>query len=119
MERLHNISIDKVLVLTDVDICDPPCMNGFGFSDAVNRMFAIVSIFKLEKGASETVLRDRLVKEAAHELGHTYGLDHCAKSICPMSDSPSTLEIDQKAKEFCPRCTEMLSDSGYGRYWGV
>jgi predicted Zn-dependent protease len=36
-----------------------------------------------------------------------------------MSDSPSILEIDQKAKEFCSRCTGMLSDSGYGRYWGV
>jgi archaemetzincin len=119
VERLHHISINKVLVLTDVDICDPPYMNGFGFSDAANRMFAIVSIFKLERGASETVLRDRLVKEAAHELGHTYGLDHCAKSSCPMSDSPSILEIDQKAKEFCSRCTGMLSDSGYGRYWGV
>jgi archaemetzincin len=119
VERIHSISIDKVLVLTDVDICDPPNMTGFGFSDNVTHMFGIVSISKLHKGADQNVLRDRLVKESLHELGHTYGLDHCNTSSCPMSKSPSILEIDAKSKHFCSRCEKMLLDSGYGKYWGV
>ena len=118
IERVHTISIDKILILTDVDICDPPNMNGIGFAD-MTHLFAIVSIYQLQRGASQLVLRDRLVKESLHELGHTYGLDHCRKSTCPMSESPSVLEIDQKFKEFCSRCTAMLSESGYGEYWGV
>jgi archaemetzincin len=119
VERAHNISIDKILILTDVDICDPPNMNGFGYSDNVNHIFALVSIFRLKRGADKLTLKDRLTKECLHELGHTYGLEHCARSTCPMSVSPSVLEIDQKLKKFCPRCEALLSDSGYGNYWGM
>lgn len=119
IERIHGLSIDKILILTDVDICDPPNMNGIGYGDKRNHIFAIISMYRLQRGADRTVLKDRLVKEALHELGHTYGLDHCARSSCPMSESHSVLEVDQKQKEFCSRCTKMFSDSGYGEYWGV
>lgn len=119
VERVHKVSIDKVLVLTDVDLCDPPSMDGFGYSDNVTHISAIVSIYRLQRGANKEVLRDRLVKECLHELGHTYGLEHCAKNSCPMSTSPSVLEIDQKTKAFCQRCVALLSDSGHGDYWGV
>lgn len=118
VERVHHISIQKVLVLTDVDICDPPHMDGFGYAD-MTHLFAIVSIYRLQRGATKLVFRERLVKESLHELGHTYGLDHCSKSSCPMSLSASVMEIDAKTTEFCPRCKAMLSDSGYGEYWGV
>ena len=118
VERIYKISIDKVLILTDVDICDPPNMNGIGYAD-MTHLFAIVSMYKLQKGASKTVLKERMVKESLHELGHTYGLDHCSRNSCPMSESHSVLEVDQKSSEFCPRCIAMLSESGYGEYWGV
>jgi archaemetzincin len=118
IERVHDMTIDKVLMLTDVDLCDPPHMNGFGYADMVH-LFAIVSIFRLQKGANKFVLKERLVKESLHELGHVYGLDHCSNTTCPMSKSTSVFEIDAKSKQFCPRCVAMLSDSGYGEYWGV
>jgi archaemetzincin len=118
IERMHDMTIDKVLMLTDVDLCDPPHMNGFGYADMVH-LFAIVSIFRLQKGANKFVLKERLVKESLHELGHVYGIDHCSNTSCPMSKSTSVFEIDGKSKEFCPRCVAMLSDSGYGEYWGV
>lgn len=118
VERIHKISIDKILILTDVDLCNPPHMNGFGYAD-VDHLFAIISLYRLHKGASKQILRERLVKEALHEMGHVYGLDHCSKSSCPMSIATSLTEIDAKSIEFCPRCAGMLSDSGYGEYWGV
>lgn len=118
IERLHTMTIDKILMLTDVDLCDPPHMNGFGYADIIH-LFAIVSLFRLQKGANKFVLKERLVKESLHELGHTYGIDHCSNPTCPMSKSTSVFEIDTKTKEFCPRCTATLSDSGYGEYWGV
>ena len=118
LERMHKISIDKVLILTDVDLCDPPHMNGFGYADTTH-LFAIVSLYRLGKGANKFILKERLVKESLHELGHTYGLEHCSKSSCPMSVSASVFEIDAKTKEFCPRCVRTLSDTGFGEYWGV
>lgn len=118
VERVHNITIDRILMLTDVDICDPPNMNGIGYAD-MTHLFAIVSMYRLQKGADKKRLRERLVKEALHELGHTYGMDHCSRNSCPMSVSHSALEIDAKTSAFCQRCTAMLSDSGYGEYWGV
>ena len=118
IERIHGITVDRVLMLTDVDICDPPNMNGIGYAD-ITHLFAIVSMYQLQRGADRTVLKERLVKEALHELGHTYGLDHCSRNSCPMSISHSALEIDAKTTEFCPRCVKMLSDTGYGEYWGV
>lgn len=118
VERLHNMRIDKVLILTDVDLCDPPHMNGFGYAD-MDRLVAIVSVYRLQRGASKFVLKERLVKESLHELGHIYGLEHCSRSSCPMSVSTSVIEIDAKSKEFCSRCTAAFSDSGYGDYWGV
>ncbi len=119
IERIYKIVIDKVLILTDVDICDPPSTDGFGYADSNTFMFAIVSLYRLQRGANRDLLRDRLVKEALHELGHTYGLEHCSRSNCPMSVSPSVLEVDAKTKTFCPRCTAVLQDTGYGEYWGV
>ncbi len=118
VERMHKISINKVLILTDVDLCDPPHMDGFGYAD-MTHLFAIVSVYRLQRGASKFLLKERLVKESLHELGHTYGLDHCSRMTCPMSVSMSVIEIDTKTKEFCPRCAAVLSDSGYGDYWGV
>ncbi|KYK34142.1 MAG: hypothetical protein HXS46_07130 [Theionarchaea archaeon] len=119
VERMHDISIDRMLVLTDVDLCNPPDnKDGFGYADT-HLLFAIVSIYRLQKGADRLTLKERLVKESLHELGHTYGLDHCPDSSCPMYCSKSVQEIDQKSAEFCPHCADMLSDSGYGEYWGV
>lgn len=119
VERVHHVSIDKILLLTDVDLCDPPRMGGFGYSDNVTHICAIVSLYRLQRGANKERLRDRLVKECLHELGHTYDIDHCRKSSCPMSESPSVLEIDQKSTTFCQRCAGLLADSGFGEYWGV
>jgi archaemetzincin len=52
----------------------------------------------------EDLLRDRMVKEAVHELGHTFGLRHCADWRCVMSSSYGVERLDVKGADFCPRC---------------
>ena len=41
-------------------------------------------------------LSNRIVKEGIHELGHTFGLIHCAALRCVMKTSTYVEEIDQK-----------------------
>ena len=54
---------------------------------------------------------DRLLKEAVHELGHTYGLIHCSQQRCVMNASTYVENIDQKPAELCPVCQKGIQAS--------
>ena len=51
----------------------------------------------------------RVLKEAVHELGHTFCLEHC-NNICVMQFSNSLLEADEKPTEFCFSCSKKLKN---------
>jgi len=59
------------------------------------------------------VLRDRLLKEAVHELGHTFGLRHCNDWRCVMSSSHGVERLDVKSADFCPACKKPVHSNGY------
>ena len=59
----------------------------------------------------QTLFRDRLVKEAIHELGHTFGLRHCSLGSCIMYKSKTILDTDNKGREFCKICMCPLANS--------
>jgi archaemetzincin len=56
----------------------------------------------------EPLFRERTLKEAVHELGHTYGLGHCPDPKCVMHFSNSLHDTDVKGAEFCPCCRTQL-----------
>jgi archaemetzincin len=58
------------------------------------------------------LMRERLVKEAAHELGHTFGLRHCQDWRCVMSSSHGVERLDVKTADFCPSCRKPVLQSG-------
>jgi archaemetzincin len=64
--------------------------------------------------ASPALLRQRLVKEAVHELGHTFGLRHCPDWRCVMTSSHAVERLDVKTAEFCSRCQQVV---GHGFDW--
>ena len=47
---------------------------------------------------------ERAVKEARHELGHTFGLVHCRRPDCVMRASTDVGEVDVKSARFCREC---------------
>jgi len=71
---------------------------------------AVVSTYMLRpefygEAPSPELFLSRLVKEAVHELGHTFRLGHCPDPACVMHFSNSILDTDLKGPDFCPRCS--------------
>jgi archaemetzincin len=53
---------------------------------------------------NQELFRERLLKEAIHELGHAWGLYHCSAPECVMNFSNSLADTDRKGRRFCDRC---------------
>ncbi len=70
----------------------------------------VVSTFRLARGkVSKTLFHRRLVDVVNHELGHTFGLDHCPHKGCIMEDAKGSIKtVDRSKGTFCKDCWNML-----------
>lgn len=57
---------------------------------------------------NEQLFYERIVKEAVHELGHTFGFAHCGNKLCVMHFSNSLAETDIKGRGFCKNCKNKM-----------
>ena len=106
----------KILGVTELDLFIPIFTFLFGEAQ-LNGIGALVSTHRLHNqfyGIPENkeLLRNRLLKEAIHELGHTFGLIHCFTLKCVMKSSTYVEEIDQKSIHFCRLCEQKIIDWG-------
>ncbi len=106
----------KVLGVTEMDLYSPVLTFVFGEALLANGG-AVVSAHRLRQEfyglpTDPALLHERLLKEALHELGHTYGLRHCADYTCVMSSSNGVERIDLKSAEFCPACAQLVPTDG-------
>jgi archaemetzincin len=98
----------KVLGLTEVDISTT---NGkfedwgiFGLGSLGGRA-AVISSHRLRRGASADKVAFRIATTALHEIGHTFGLDHCTEARCPMQDAEGKItNTDSSTSHLGPRC---------------
>jgi archaemetzincin len=100
----------KILGVTELDLFMPIFTFLFGEAQ-LNGIGALVSTHRLHNqfyGIPEDgeLLKDRLLKEGIHELGHTFGLIHCFSLKCVMKSSTYVEEIDQKSIHFCRSCEQ-------------
>jgi archaemetzincin len=103
---------EKILGVLDVDLFIPILTFVFGEAQ-LQGIGAVVSTQRLHNrfyGLPENteVTSERLLKEAVHELGHTFGLIHCSQPKCVMNSSTYAENIDQKSAELCPLCQQSV-----------
>lgn len=102
----------KVLAVTDRDLFIPILTYVFGEAQ-LGGAAAVVSTARLAEDADlfgPGVVRERLAKEAVHELGHTFGLRHCATPACVMGRSAGVRDVDEKDPELCDECLARLEE---------
>ncbi len=106
LNALHPAPGERVLGVVDRDLYVPELNFVFGLGDPRSRR-ALIALPRLREAfygrtPDESLFLDRVVKEAIHELGHTYGMSHCTNKRCVMAFSNSLADTDYKSREFCP-----------------
>lgn len=112
LARVKPHQAERLLGVVDVDLYVPELNFVFGEADA-GLGIAIFSLARLHTTGSDERARALFLKraatEAVHELGHTYGLDHCSSSRCVMWFSNTLAETDRKGQAFCANYASQLA----------
>jgi len=103
----------RLLAVTSLDLYVPVLTFVFGEAQ-LSAGCAVVSLHRLREEfyglpAREALMRERLVKEAVHEVGHTFGLRHCDDWRCVMTSSHAVERLDVKGAQFCFLCGRVVA----------
>ena len=106
--RIYQNSPTKIIGITSVDLFVPILTYVFGEAQ-LNGTTAVMSMHRLDDtlygmAPNPVLYFERSLKEAIHELGHTYGLLHCRSYGCAMHASTTAEDIDLKAASLCEEC---------------
>ena len=98
----------RLLAVADVDLYIPILQYVFGEAQ-IGGPCAIVSTYRLRQefyglDRDDNLLRQRLLKECLHEIGHTLELRHCQDCRCVMASSHAVEWIDLRESSFCHGC---------------
>lgn len=103
----------RILAVTALDLYIPILTFVFGEAQLPGNC-ALVSYHRLRQEfyglpRDSNLLRERLLKESVHELGHTLNLSHCEDYQCVMSPSHGVEWIDLKTSHYCGPCRAVVS----------
>ncbi len=119
LQKLERVSDPdaRILGVTSCDLFVPVLTFVFGEAQ-LDGNCAVVSMARLKDEfyglpTREDLLRERLVKEAVHELGHTFGLRHCQDWRCVMASSHAVERLDIKGADFCKACRKSVFSNGF------
>ena len=110
-----NEGYNRVLGVLDVDIFSKFLNFVFGVADLPkNKSFGsgLISVTRLReefyrRTENVALFELRILKEAIHELGHTFGLEHCT-NFCVMKSSNDLEDTDEKPPKFCEECVNRM-----------
>jgi len=108
----------RLLAVADIDLYIPILKYVFGEAQ-VGGPCAVVSTFRLRQefyglGRDDALLRERLLKECVHELGHTLALRHCQDYRCVMASSHAVEWIDLRESVLCDACRSQVEGRSRG-----
>ncbi len=115
LKRMHKLKLtgyDRILGIADVDLFIHD--RTFVFGEAkIKWKVAIISLTRLRQEfydlpIDSTLFNERIIIEAVHEIGHTYGLHHCTDNNCVMFLSRTVYDSDQKGSDFCANCKKKI-----------
>lgn len=103
----------RLLAVAGVDLYVPIFTFVFGEAQLAGHC-AVVSLCRLHQEfyglpPDGKLTAERLLKEALHELGHTYGLRHCHDWSCPMASSTAIDRMDLKNRSYCQHCRRQIA----------
>jgi archaemetzincin len=77
---------------------------------------AVLSSFRCQRQAKNIEhARVRFAKTAVHELGHSFGLDHCPTPGCIMHDGEGSVLTTDTEHDLCPSTRARLAHDGWLR----
>jgi archaemetzincin len=113
LERLSRMVVGetRLLGVSEQDLFVPVLTFVFGEAQ-LQGPCALISLHRLREEfyglpANPGLLLERAVKEAIHELGHTFGLRHCPNWNCVMASTHAVERLDIKSAEFCAACARV------------
>ncbi|MFW9940554.1 MAG: archaemetzincin family Zn-dependent metalloprotease [Candidatus Thorarchaeota archaeon] len=121
VEKVKIEDFFRILGITDKDIYSKTYNFIFGIAGRGSNA-ALISLARLRESFYDDIsviyrrkesTRDfevRILKEAIHELGHTFGLKHCY-NVCVMRFSNSLADTDKKPVKFCASCLQSLKSN--------
>ncbi len=120
LKPLRSPDVCRVLAVIDQDLYVPGLNFVFGGADMETGV-AVISLTRLRNEMygyppDNRLFFERTVKEAIHELGHTFGMGHCPDSRCIMYFSNSLEDTDRKGPSFCPDCGGQLARARQAEY---
>ena len=81
---------------------------------------AVLSSFRCRRGAKNPAhVRARYAKTAVHELGHSFGLEHCATPGCIMHDGEGSVLTTDTERDLCADTRARLAAAGVLRAGAV
>jgi archaemetzincin len=103
----------RIIGITEGDLAIPTLTFVFGQAQ-LDGPVAVVSLARLRQEfyglpADDALLRERVVKEVLHEVGHTFGLTHCQEARCVMSLATDIRMVDNKEERYCASCGVLLA----------
>jgi archaemetzincin len=113
-------TMTKALAIVQVDLFIPILTHVYGEAQLGGKT-CVVSTFRLNEGRPNINIREpfigRIMKEAIHELGHTFQLRHCKDQNCLMHYCHDERDVDRKTDVLCRYCKILLEDELNRRFF--